>query len=292
MNLHSRNLLLKAVFGGLFLLSSAPADAGCHGHSGGRSYGGVKSSYGGYSSHVYSSPSYHQPTYTQPHYVQPMYSQPVYSQPVPVQPQPAYGQVQQPQFGPGQQSIQSQPGSLTQPTFPTAVQPVQSNMNQVPQTGGISGGQIAGSTQTGAVQPFAPQVPGNGTAVNSAPVDPQQSALQALGGFAPPQAAIQPATTVSGEQSSMAGSWTANLPNGARVQLMLQADGNFAWTALNKDGQSSVFQGSYAIENGGLSLTRSNDGQKLQGSITLTGANTFSFKLSAAQSSSLDFVRP
>jgi hypothetical protein len=68
-------------------------------------------------------------------------------------------------------------------------------------------------------------------------------------------------------------------------------DGSFRWTANNKDGQSSVFQGTYHIENGSLSLTRNNDGQKLSGSVTTTGTNAFSFQLLVAQSSSLDFVR-
>ena len=92
-------------------------------------------------------------------------------------------------------------------------------------------------------------------------------------------------------QMSLAGVWTAQLANGSRVQLSLQADGNFSWTAVNKDGQSSVFQGTYAMQNGSMSLTRGNDGQKLDGTLTLTSANTFRFQLIAAQSASLDFVR-
>ena len=134
--------------------------------------------------------------------------------------------------------------------------------------------------------------------VQSAPVaapgtpavlDAQQSALQALGGFGPPATAATQSTPVP--QMPLAGMWTANLANGSRVQLALQADGSFSWTAVNKDGQSSVFQGTYTMQNGSLSLTRGNDGQKLDGSMTLTGPNTFSFQLSAAQSGSLDFVR-
>ena len=72
---------------------------------------------------------------------------------------------------------------------------------------------------------------------------------------------------------------------------MLQADGSFNWTAVNKDGQSSSFQGTYSMDNGSLSLSRSTDGQKLSGSLTSSSANNFNFKLSDAQSSSLDFVR-
>ena len=121
----------------------------------------------------------------------------------------------------------------------------------------------------------------------------QQSALQALGGFAPPDAVAAQAATdpQAAPQMSLAGVWTAQLANGSRVQLSLQTDGNFSWTAVNKDGQSSVFQGTYAMQNGSMSLTRGNDGQKLDGTLTLTSANTFRFQLTAAQSASLDFVR-
>ncbi|MCA9008633.1 MAG: hypothetical protein KDB01_02750 [Planctomycetaceae bacterium] len=296
MNLHSRNLLLKAVLGSVCMLAAVRADAGCHGRSGGGSYGGGRSSYGGHSSHSYSPLNYHRPVYTQPVYPQPVYSQPVYAplQPIstPPQPQPVYALTdQQSQSGPGPQGNPPSSINPTQQSLQTAAPSVQSNPMQVAQTGGFSGGQAPGSVQTGAAPNVSAPAPNTGTPLNSPSVDAQQSALLALGGFAPPQTAVQPATSAPGERNSFAGSWTANLPNGARVQLALQADGNFSWTAINKDGQSSVFQGSYAIENGGLSLTRNNDGQKLQGSMTLKGTNTFTFKLSAAQSSSLDFVR-
>lgn len=285
MKFHSRNLLLKAVLGGLFTGSAVQVDAGCHGRFGGGSYGGGHSSDGGFSSRVSSPPVYHSPVYTQPPLPQPVSAHP---QPVLVHPQPVYNQTQQrPQFGPGQQGIATQQGNPAAQPFPTTVQPVQGN-TLLAQTGNFSDGQVPDSTQTGASLNDLAQAPNTAAPVNSPAVDAQQSALQALGGFAPPQTAVQP--TVSA-QLTLAGSWTASLPNAARVQLVLQADGNFSWTAINKDGQSSIFQGSYVIENGSLSLTRSNDGQRLNGSMTLNGENTFTFKLSSAQSSSLDFVR-
>ena len=170
----------------------------------------------------------------------------------------------------------------------------------------------AGLTQTGLTQAAAPQnfnqtnpaptqvaaqAPTSASAPTAgitAPVsDATQSALQALGGFAPPQTATtQSAVQVpQTQQPAFTGTWTASLSNGARVQLLLQADGNFNWTAVNKDGQSSSFQGTYSLDNGSLSLNRSTDGQKLSGSLTNSSANSFSFKLADAQSSSLDFVR-
>ncbi len=307
MNLHSHKLILKAVLGGLVLASAVPADAGCHSRSSGHSYGSSHSSHQAYSRPVHSVPVYHKPVYRevyqQPVYQQPVYQQPVYPQPTYPQPQPVYSQAQ-PQYG-------SAPPTVTvssQQSYPVNGQPLPADSmpgNSV----GFPGTPVSGSAfPVSAAAPAPNQIPGmqppvnaasgNGTPVNAAPVNPaimdaQQSALQALGGFTPPDAvAAQSATDPqAAPQMSLAGVWTAQLANGSRVQLSLQADGNFSWTAVNKDGQSSVFQGSYAMQNGSLSLTRGNDGQKLDGTMTLTSANTFSFQLTAAQSASLDFVR-
>ena len=285
-----------------------------------------------YQQPVYRQPVYPQPTYPQPIYQQPVYAQPGFGQPQAVngQPQlqtfPQSQPLQQTQF-------QGQPQSLQQPQLqggaamngtaingnlaggqPQLQQPqlqqsqqqqVQVQPQQLPQQ------QLQAGTAPAAAAPaFAPQ---NAAPAIAAPVqslagiapsgtlaaspaqqdDAQQSALQALGGFAPPQnAAVQSAIDVpQAPQSTFTGAWTASLSNGARVQLSLQADGNFSWVAVNKDGQASSFQGTYLMENGSLSLSRSTDGQKLSGSMTPSGANNFSFKLSDAQASSLDFVR-
>ncbi len=262
MVLNSHKLILKAVLGGLVLASAVPADAGCHSRSSGHSYGSSHSSHQVYSRPIHSVPVYQPHVHSKPVYQQPVYQQPVYQQPV--YPQPTYPQ-SQPVYSPTQPQYGSVPPTVTvssQQSYPVNAAPV------------------------------------NAAPVNAAPVNPaimnaQQSALQALGGFAPPEAVAAQAATdpQAAPQMSLAGVWTAQLANGSRVQLSLQADGNFSWTAVNKDGQSSVFQGTYAMQNGSLSLTRGNDGQKLEGTMTLTSANTFSFQLTAAQSASLDFVR-
>jgi uncharacterized protein (TIGR03066 family) len=87
------------------------------------------------------------------------------------------------------------------------------------------------------------------------------------------------------------GVWTAKLANGARVQLSLQADGKFSWTATNQSGRQSTFSGSYSIGGGNLTLTRSTDNQKLAGTMTQSGTNAFNFKLAGAKDSGLNFVR-
>jgi len=321
---YSHQLLLAAVLSGFSAMSAGTVDAGCHGRSGG-SYGGSQSSGHNYSQSSYHSPVYSRPVYQPPVYSQPSYPQQVYSQPSYPQsgfaqqtayPQSSYGQTQ-PLYG-------QQPQQLPQAQQAPTLQPLQQTQQLAPQLpqqtqlSQVQGGNVqlnvsqTGLTQTGFAQAGAPQslnqansaptqvplqAPTSASAPtvgNSAPVnDATQSALLALGGFAPPQTATTQAVAQAPQtqQPTFTGTWTANLSNGARVQLLLQADGNFNWTAVNKDGQSSSFQGTYSMDNGSLSLSRSTDGQKLSGSLTSSSANNFSFKLSDAQASSLDFVR-
>ena len=316
MILHTHKLLLAAVLSGFSAISAVSVEAGCHGRSSG-GYSGGHSHVSSYSNgHGYLQPSYSSHMHSQPVYRPPVYSQPVYPQPVYAQAQqqtfPQAQQLQQPQF-------QTLPQTLQQPQMQVGVATTGTALNGNPANGQqqlqqpqqIPQQQVqAGTAQAVTPQAFAPQnaAPANATPAPSpsgvasssnAPAnttqagDAQQSALQALGGFAPPQnAAAQSAIEApQTPQSTIAGAWTANLSNGARVQLSLQADGNFSWMAVNKDGQASTFQGTYSMENGSLSLSRSTDGQKLTGSLTPSGTNNFSFKLSDAQSSSLDFVR-
>ena len=300
------------------------------GYSGGHSLSSSRY-HGHFHQPAYHQPVYRQPVYSQPTYPQTVYQQPGYPQSGYGQPQAVYGQPQAqtfPQSQPLQQTqFQGQPQSLQQPQMQGGMA-----MNGTAINGNLAGGQPqmqqqqvplqqpqqvpqqqlqAGTAPAAAPPAFAPQNPA--PAIAAAPVqspagtapngnlaaspapenDAQQSALQALGGFAPPQnASVQSAIDVpQTPQSTFTGAWTASLSNGARVQLSLQADGNFSWVAVNKDGQASSFQGTYSMENGSLSLNRSTDGQRLTGSMTPSGANNFSFKLSDAQASSLDFVR-
>ena len=121
------------------------------------------------------------------------------------------------------------------------------------------------------------------------------SALQALGGFAPPQAesvaAAPQAQTPPNVAPAHVGNWTASMSNGARVQLALNADGTFSWSAVNSAGNASTFQGSYQFDGTTLTLNRSNDNQKLAGAMAFTSAGTFNFKLADAQAGSLAFTR-
>jgi len=316
----SKKLLLLAATLATSLNSLTTLEAGCHGSSGRRVY----------SSHNYVS----HPVYSQPYYRHEVIShpQPVY---VHSQPEPVYGSspyssvpVTSSPFGVQVQqgsSVGATPVSLAQQVQMTqGAQQVQLPQNAFPQSTLQQGAVQQSLPQQGLPQQAATQQPGlqqfgsqqNGTAgvpvnVSGSPSPVTQgapaaasvdattaaelSALQALGGFAPPQAesvaAAPQAQTPPNVAPAHVGNWTASMSNGARVQLALNADGTFSWSAVNSAGNASTFQGSYQFDGTTLTLNRSNDNQKLAGAMAFTSAGTFNFKLADAQAGSLAFTR-
>lgn len=298
----SKKLLLLAATLATSLNGLTTLEAGCHGSSGRRVY----------SSHNYVS----RPVYSQPHYSHEVISHPrpvyVHSQPEAVYESSFYptGPVTSSPFGVqvhqsspvgatpvslSQQVQLSQNGlpqqDLQQQSLPQQSLPLQSGMQQVvPQQlanpGAITN--VAGSPSP-VPQGTLAATPADTTSAA------ELSALQALGGFAPPQvestAAAPLAQTVPDATPAQIGTWTASMSNGARVQLTLNPDGSFSWSAINSAGSSSTFQGSYQFDGTTLTLNRSNDNQKLSGAMTFTNAGAFNFKLSDAQAGSLAFTR-
>lgn len=133
---------------------------------------------------------------------------------------------------------------------------------------------VANSAQPSAISPAAP---------TQRTVTPQQSALRALGAFAPA------APTNTATPAHFVGSWKASVGNGAAVSLTLSANGQFEWTATN-NGADSRFSGRYSVENGNLNLTRSNDNVQLIGAMKQT-ANGFSFKVNGTNAAAITFSR-
>lgn len=255
----SRNIVLMTVVAlGAVLIVADVANAGGCGRRGGGGYGGggygARYSGGGY----YSGPRYN--SYPPSYPVQ----QPVYQPAQPVFPQ---------------SGISTAPGSVQQ--SPTGGQP----FGGAPQNGGQQAPQPGVNAAQQQQQPAASQTaPADGNASNSA----EMSALQALGGFAPPATT----DTSSNQQASYVGTWSAGLTNGARVQLNLQADGSFSWAATNKSGRTSSFEGTYTIDGGSLTLIRSTDNQKLAGNMNINGSNAFEFKLAGqSNAAALKFTR-
>lgn len=260
--------LTKAAFAALALAVSFTAtttEAGC---GGGGGFGGFHAPSYGYSSPVYRpAPSYHTPSYQTPAYSTPSYSQPSVQQLItqPTAPQ----QITQPGFSAPQPGV-SQPG-VVQPQQ----QPQQRFVQQPPQQQSVPQPQIP--QQAPVQQQPAPQV------------SALDAALQALGGGAPQQVQPQaPATPPAAPQH--VGTFTANLSNGASVQLTLAGNGQFTWSATNKDGRQSSFSGAYTIGGTSLTLTRANDNQQLAGSLSNLTTGGFQFKLDNS-STPLSFVR-
>ncbi len=264
MALSSKTLMLAAVITLGALAAAQDAQAGCHGSRGGYG-GGYRGGYGGgYVRH--SSPSYnYAPSYR--------YSQPVQTLPAP-QPQ-QFVQPQQ-QFAPQQtvapqDQFAQQPAGVPQQQFaPQQQQQIAQQQNPAPQ-------------QQPAPQQTAPAPTQAGNA--------QMSALQALGGFAPPQTAPTQSAPVQNQTPSYVGTWTATLGNGSTVRMTLQADGNFSWSATNKAGNVSSFSGQFTVGNGSLTLIRGNDSQKLAGSMTTSNQNAFSFKVAGNNTAAINFSR-
>ncbi len=258
----SRNTLLAAVVTLTSIAGASQAQAckggGGGGYSRGFSGGYSSSSYGGYSS--YRTPSYS--SYSAPtHYATPNYS---YAQP--------------------QQVIQSQP--VQQQFAQQAPQPQTVSIRPVQQV--AQQRTVAPQQQVAPQQPVA-QAP-QPQPQTQAPVNAQMSALQALGGFAPPAATPAPQQQQV-QTPAHVGNWTATLGNGATVRLSLQADGNFNWIATNKTGSQSSFAGSYTVGNGSLTLNRSNDSQQLGGTMTISNNNAFSFKVAGNNAAAINFNR-
>jgi hypothetical protein len=298
----SKKLLLLAATLATSLSSLTPLEAGCHGSSGRRVY----------SSHNYVS----RPVHSRPHYSHEVISHPqpvyVHSQPevvfesspyttAPVSSSPFGVQVQQgtpvgatpvslaQQVQLSQNGLPQQP--IPQQSLPQQSLPQQSSLQQIaPQQLGNAGlpANVA-SSPSPVTQGTPAATPAEATSAA------ELSALQALGGFAPPQAespaAAPQAQTVPAATPAHVGTWASSMSNGARVQLSLNPDGSFSWSAVNSAGNASTFQGIYQFDGTTLTLNRSNDNQKLAGTVTFTSAGTFNLKLSDAQAGNLAFTR-
>lgn len=283
----SRKTILTALFAITVVASTVDTANAC---GKGRSSGSYSRNYSSHSS--YRAPS-HSYGYSAPvqHYSTPTYrySQPinvVHSQPIQQQFQqaPASQRIQtvsqQQPFQGGQPGFQQQAPQPSAPRTTIQQQPVQQLRIQQPE--------LQQQQPTIQQSPLAPQQPAPQQTI--APQTAAVSALQALGGFAPPVSSpIAPA--IQPPAQPHVGSWTAALGNGSSVTLALEEDGHFRWVATNKTGQASSFEGTYTINNGSLSLLRATDSQQLAGSMNTNGSNAFSFKVAGTNAAALNFQR-
>ena len=299
-----KNLVLTAASIAVTVGGTVPAQA-CGGR-GGRSYGSVSRG--------------HYPVARQPVYLPP--SQPVCAEPRVLQTPPHFPQpIQQVQPAGGLNGQQP-----VQQVQPAGGRNVRQSVQQLQPAGGLNVRQAAASTPVPVNQAnpaaAAPrtvngQLPSSGTqgqpassAANPSGGNSQTaeaSALQMLVSIStrratPAQTSVPVRTTsqtatqipqfsAAAQQpaASHIGTWKANLPANQSVQLTLNADGSFVWTAI-RSGKSSTFQGQFRLESGRLTLVRSNDLQQMAGS--WSGAeNQFTFKLNGATTGGLAFQR-
>jgi len=221
-------------------------------------------------------------------------------------PQPAYNSTpvySQPQVVYQQQPVQNLPPSQVAPTgIPNTPAPQQPTnpalLSRQPSTAPQQAPAAGQTTVRNNAAPAAPAATqGQSNATNA-----EASALQLLASimttdstptdttaasntpqipeFAPSSASSEPAHV---------GTWNVNLPGNQAVQLVLNADGSFTWTAT-KNGNSSNFKGQYRLENDRLTLVRSTDLNQMAGSWTVAGEG-FTFKLDGATTGGLTFRR-
>jgi hypothetical protein len=146
----------------------------------------------------------------------------------------------------------------------------QQNVSQV--SAESSALQMLASINMAAADTSTTPVPSNNTSTASSSQIPD---------FGPPANAANVAGHV--------GTWSVTLPGSQSVELVLEGDGNFTWTAT-KNNASNNFKGQYRMEKGRLTLVRSTDLQQMAGSWTGRDQG-FTFKLDGATSGGLAFSR-
>jgi Tetratricopeptide repeat len=147
------------------------------------------------------------------------------------------------------------------------------------QPGGPSGGPAG--PPTGGSAGFAPNGPSNGPQGPgnsdpkiqqgpSGPINPNN------GSGVPPQPP-QPSNP-SAPAASLSGSWKSNPAPGVTIEATLQPDKHFTWK-FTEGGQTKSFTGTYTQQGDSLVLTRDEDGQKMDGTVTMNGDKGFRFRL-------------
>lgn len=255
----------------------------------------------------YSKPAFAPPVYSQPVYPQPQVS---FQQPVQVSPTSQISTFHPQNVAPPQQpanpsmalghSVNGQPMTSRAPaSMPGTSAAPQQGPATAPRTDANNRAPAA-LAQT---RNTTPNTTPNVTQTPSSQASAEASALQLLasimttdqGGSANTTAAANtPQIPEFGPANSNAdpvyvGTWRVTLPGDQSVELALNADGGFTWTAT-KNGNSSNFQGQYRFDNDRLTLVRSNDLQQMAGSWTVNGEG-FTFKLDGATTGGLSFSR-
>lgn len=283
----AKKIIVAATIAAVSLQSASTASA-CGGRGGRPSapaiYGGYARAAANYRTTLPATPPIYSaaPTCSQPTYNQPLYGQPGHA------PSAQYPSTARPIHTP-QPVASVQPRPRAQVAAQTAaVQNAAAPINHgVQQT----------MTPQAATQLAATQTPAPQSATTN---DAETSALAALASIANAgsvsvAATPQQATPVAASTPSVpaaaghVGVFTATLPSNVTIELRLDSGNTFSWIVRN-NGKTSQFSGQYRIAEGRLILVRSNDLQKMAGSLT-TIQNGFTFKLDGTNTGGLDFKK-
>jgi tetratricopeptide (TPR) repeat protein len=93
----------------------------------------------------------------------------------------------------------------------------------------------------------------------------------------PPQPSA-PAGNGAISAQALNGSWKSSPAPGVTIEATLQPDKHFNWK-FTEGGQNKSFSGTYTLQGDNLVLTRDEDGQKMDGTVTMSGDKGFRFRL-------------
>ncbi|HUE12517.1 MAG TPA: tetratricopeptide repeat protein, partial [Planctomycetaceae bacterium] len=123
----------------------------------------------------------------------------------------------------------------------------------------------------------------------------QTTAMPPTGGTSAPvqgQPTMPPNPGTASPTPAISGSWKASPAPGVTIEATLQPDKHFTWK-FTEGGQSNAFSGTYTQQGDDLVLTRDQDGQKMDGVVTMNGNGGFKFRLKNADPNDLglDFAK-
>jgi len=134
----------------------------------------------------------------------------------------------------------------------------------------------SGGTSTPSGTMKLPEGPGTTGPGNQGPVGP----INPSGPAVPPPAPqpSNPATNAGPAPGALNGSWKSSPAPNVTIEATLQPDKHFVWK-FSEGGQSKSFTGTYTLQGDNLVLTRDEDGQKMDGTVTMSGDKGFRFRL-------------
>jgi tetratricopeptide (TPR) repeat protein len=86
------------------------------------------------------------------------------------------------------------------------------------------------------------------------------------------------ATTSSGKEGKLDGTWTAKPTTDTTITLSVQSDGRFSWS-VDRQGKNQQFAGKSSYENGILTLVQDQSNNTMVGNVEWTDETHFHFKV-------------